>query len=324
MSFENSITPDPRACRRCSRELLPGALVCEHCLALVYSEQLDQLAAEARKLEAHGDLSRARETWLKGIRLLPSMSKQAQWIQEHASSLEGATATAAGGIATSVVAREESLWRRGFLRLLAFGSFVAFAAVYSNASGAKFGVGFASLILIHEMGHYVDIRRRGLPADMPIFLPGLGAYVRWRALGVSLPTRAAISLAGPLAGSLAAVACAGLWWQTHDSFWLVLARVGAALNLLNLIPIWILDGGQAALALSRGERIGLTITSVLLWIVLRDNLLILVAAGAFIRAFFARDVPSSPSPGIATYFIAVVTALAVILHLLPGHGFGMR
>jgi hypothetical protein len=57
-------------------------------------------------------------------------------------------------------------------------------------SGWAFGLGFAALILVHEMGHYIDITRRGLPADMPVFLPGLGAYVRWRALGVPDETRA--------------------------------------------------------------------------------------------------------------------------------------
>src|SRR6202050_2211738 len=105
----------------------------------------------------------------------------------------------------------------------------------------KFGSGFALLILIHEMGHFIDIKRRGLPADMPVFLPGLGAYVRWQAMGVSQETRSAVSLAGPLAGFFASLACAALWWQTHDPLWASLARSGAILNVLNLIPVWVLD-----------------------------------------------------------------------------------
>jgi len=56
------------------------------------------------------------------------------------------------------------------------------------------------------------------------------------------------------AGFLAAVACAAIWWQTGNPLWAALARAGAFLNLLNLIPIWMLDGGQAALALSKMER----------------------------------------------------------------------
>ncbi|HKR86237.1 MAG TPA: hypothetical protein VJS37_18895, partial [Terriglobales bacterium] len=64
-------------------------------------------------------------------------------------------------------------------------SFASFLFVYSALYGIKFGLGFAVLILVHELGHFIDIKRRGLPADMPVFLPGLGAYVRWRGMGVS-------------------------------------------------------------------------------------------------------------------------------------------
>ena len=106
-------------------------------------------------------------------------------------------------------------------------SFVAFFGFYWAAFGMKFGLGFAGLVLIHEMGHFVAIKRRGLPVEMPVFLPGFGAYVRWQALGVSPETRAAVSLAGPLAGFLASVVCAVLWWQTGNVLWAALARSGA-------------------------------------------------------------------------------------------------
>jgi len=315
-----------RNCRRCSAELAPGSLVCEHCQALVYSEQLEHLAEEARALEARGEALQARDLWLQALPLLPHLSRQAQWISDHARALE--TGSAAPGASTHGSSSEDAQPRRSFGQraLLRFGfllSFLAFVALYSKAEGAQFGIGFAVLILIHEMGHYVDIRRRGLPADMPIFLPGLGAYVRWRAMGVSLETRAAVSLAGPLAGFLAALACAGFWWQTHESYWLVLARVGAALNLLNLMPVWILDGGHAAIALGKSERIAVFAASVILWIVVRENVLLPVAAGAAYRAFFASDLPPHPSRSITIYFIAVLTALAVILKLLPGDGFSL-
>jgi Zn-dependent protease len=312
-----------RNCRRCSADLAPGSLVCEKCQALVYSEQLEGLAEEAKALEARGELLQARDHWLQALPLLPHLSKQAQWIAEHARSLESG---AAGPRFPTLDAQSPppSFGQRGILRLGTILSFLAFVALYSKAEGARLGIGFAVLILIHEMGHYVDIRRRGLPAEMPIFLPGLGAYVRWRALGVSLETRAAVSLAGPLAGFLAALACAGFWWQTHDSYWLVLARVGAALNLLNLMPVWMLDGGHAAIALGKSERIALFASSVILWLLLRENILLPVAAGAAYRAFFAADLPPHPSRYITIYFIAVLTALGVILRVLPGHGFGMQ
>jgi Zn-dependent protease len=311
--------------------------VCDQCHALVHSEELERFSAEAKALEAHGDLQRAREKWLTGLQLLPTTSKQAEWIKRHAQELEAAegagrrpaagenqwaqTMGAAGPLAALADKSRGPVTPR--FKLTSILSFAAFVAIYSFASGIKFGVGFAVLILIHEMGHFVDIKRRGLPADMPVFLPGLGAYVRWQALGVSLETRAAVSLAGPLAGFLAALACAVLWWQTGDPFWGALARVGAILNLLNLIPVWVLDGGQAALALSKTERIVLMAGCVALGLVLGQNMFFLVALGAGYRAFFAGDLPAHPSPATTIYFLAVLTALGVIIRFMPGQGLGM-
>jgi Zn-dependent protease len=203
-------------------------------------------------------------------------------------------------------------------------SFVAFIGIYWAAFGMKFGIGFAVLILIHEMGHFVDIKRRGLPAEMPVFLPGLGAYVRWQALGVPLETRAAISLAGPLAGFLASLACAALWWQTGNPLWSALSRAGALLNLLNLIPVWVLDGGQAVLALSKMERIVLLTACLALWLLLGEGLFFLVALGAGYQVFFGGDLPAHSSRATTAYFLAVLTALGVIIRVMPGQGFGVQ
>ncbi len=339
----STIDPDLiRNCKRCSRELAPGARVCDHCNALVHSEELERLSAEAKALEASGDLQRAREKWLTGLELLPPTSKQAGWIMQHAQELDAATSAGwrpavgnrlaqpagaqlmgpAGSIATLADESRGSVTPR--FKWTSLLSFAAFIAIYSAASGIKFGVGFALLILIHEMGHFVDIKRRGLPADMPVFLPGLGAYVRWQALGVPLETRAQVSLAGPLAGFLASAACAVIWKQTGDMFWADLARVGAILNLLNLTPVWALDGGQAALALSKTERVVLLIACVALGLALKQNMFFLVALGAGYRAFFAVDLPAHPSRATTIYFVAVLTALGVIIWLMPGQGLGMR
>jgi Zn-dependent protease len=332
------VTPELiRNCRRCSSDLAPGALVCEKCHALVHSEQLDQLAAEAKTLEASRDFRGARERWLMGLPLLPSDSRQADWIRSHARSLDDAAdklqpppsenkwTQKLGPVGPLAVLLAKGKFLLGAIFKLKFLlSFVAFFGFYWAAFGAKFGIGFAVLILIHEMGHYIDIKRRGLPADMPVFLPGFGAYVRWQALGVPIETQAAISLAGPLAGFLASVACAAIWYQTKDPLWAALARSGAWLNLLNLIPIWMLDGGHAALALSKMERAILLTASLALWLALGENLFFLVALGAGYQVFFAGDLPARPSRVTMIYFIAVLTALGVIMKLLPGQGFGLR
>jgi hypothetical protein len=192
------ISPDlTRNCKRCSGELSLGALACDQCHALVHSEQLDQLAAEAKSLEQKGDLSRAREVWLSGLSLLPPNSRQALWIQQHRTQLSAAMPAPPveekdtkwakrlgplGPIAV-LLAKGKSLILALFKFKFLF-SFAAFLGIYWAAWGMKFGLGFAILILLHEMGHFIDIKRRGLPAEMPVFLPGLGAYVRWQALGV--------------------------------------------------------------------------------------------------------------------------------------------
>jgi len=311
--------------------------VCDQCHALVYSEELDRLAAGAKALEAKGQLREARDQWRMGLRLLPPNSKQADWIERHARSLDEAAdriqpaaepsqnkwARRLGPVGPIAVVLAKSKVLLGAIFKLRFLlSFAAFFAVYWAMFGMKFGIGFAVLILIHEMGHFIDIKRRGLPAEMPVFLPGLGAYVRWRALGVSPETRAAISLAGPLAGFIASLVCAVLWWQTGDALWAALARAGAWLNILNLIPVWVLDGGQAALALSKTERMLLLTASLALWLVCKESVFFLVAIGAGYQAFFAGDLPAHPSRVTTVYLVLVLTALGVVLRLMPGQGFG--
>ncbi len=318
---------------------MPGALVCDQCHALVHSEELEKLSEEAKAAESKGDLRRARELWMRGLQVLPLNSRQAAWIHQHAQALDQAAAQVQPqpepsdnkwakrlgpiGPLAVIIAKFKTLLLALFKLKFLF-SFIAFIGVYWALWGMKFGIGFAVLILLHEMGHFIDIKRRGLPADMPVFLPGFGAFVRWQALGVSLETRAAISLAGPLAGLLAAVACTAVWRQTGDPLWAGLARASAWLNLLNLIPVWMLDGGQAALALSKMERIILLTASVALWLVLGENMFFLVAIGAAYQVFFARNLPAHPSRVITAYFIAVMTGLGILMRVLPGQGFGPR
>jgi Zn-dependent protease len=289
-----------------------------------------------------------------GLRFLPPNSRQADWILQHARTLEQNAALVAP-LAADPKSGSESAQNAGskskdnqwakrlgplgplaillskgkflftaLFKLKFLFSFFAFFGLYWALWGPKFGLGFALMILIHEMGHYIDIRRRGLPADMPVFLPGFGAYVRWHAMGVSPETIAEVSLAGPLAGFLAALAAAVLFWQTGNPLWAALARTGAALNLLNLIPVWALDGGQAAKALSKTERLALLTACLALWLVIGEGLFFLVALGAGYQAFFAGDLPAHPSRKTTIYFVAILAALGVLLHFLPGHGLSAR
>ena len=271
--------------------------------------------------------------WNHALPLLPPDVAQADWIRSHIEQLRSVHSERTGATASPwikklgplgpvivLLAKSKALLTALFnLKfLISLGAFMGF---YWSLYGAKFGIGFAILILIHEMGHFVDVKRRGLPAEMPVFLPGLGAYVRWQALGVSAETRAEISLAGPLAGWIASVACAVVWWKTGSPLWSALARGGAWLNALNLIPVWVLDGGQAANVLSRASRLLLVTLCLALWLFLHENVFFLIAAGGAYR-LFTKDLPAEPSNRIAAYYVAVLALLAVVLRVLPGHGFG--
>lgn len=295
---------------------------------------MERVAARARALEANGALWDANEQWKSALQLLPPQSKQAEWIRNHVLELEtiihapGAPDTrrrwakwlAPLGPLAILLAKGKTVLLL-LLKLKFLLSFGAYIAVYWSLYGPKFGIGFAVMILVHELGHFIDIKRRGLPAEMPVFLPGLGAYVKWQALGVSLETRAAVSLAGPLAGWFAAAVCALAWVQTGDGIWGALARSGAWINLLNLIPVWVLDGSQAILALNKIERAVLLAVSIALAVVLEEWTLLLVGAGLLWR-LFTKDEPAHGSRSMTIYFLAVMAGLAFLLHLMPGVGIG--
>ena len=320
-----------------------GVLACPQCQALVYNRELDALAHEARAHEANGEYPQAREVWNRSLALLPPGSKQADWVRERMRALETT------GLANQASAASQSTQQRSSakgqaaqgwvkklgplgpfaLLLLKFKtlflflfklkflfSFLFFIALYVSIFGWRYGLGISACILIHEMGHFVDIKRRGLPAEMPVFLPGFGAYVRWSALGVTRRQIAQISLAGPLAGWIAAAVCFLIYSQTGDPLWAALARTGAVLNVLNLIPIWVLDGGQAVGVLGAVERAALLATALGLWYYTGEGIFFFVAAGATWR-LFTKDKPEQSDWSTWAYYAALLLALAVILHATP-------
>jgi Zn-dependent protease len=125
-------------------------------------------------------------------------------------------------------------------------SIVAYAAIW----GLPFAVGFVVLILIHEMGHVIALRREGLPASAPLFIPFLGAVIGARSLGDNALAEARVGLAGPVLGSIGAAACILIWHATGNDMWRALAYTGFLINLFNLIPVVPLDGGRAMAAMA--------------------------------------------------------------------------
>jgi Zn-dependent protease len=151
-----------------------------------------------------------------------------------------------------------------------------------------------------------------------MFIPGFGAYVRWTAAGVTPNTRALVSLAGPLAGAVGAALCGLIWLRTGERLWLGLASFSAWINLMNLIPVWRLDGGQAIAVTGRAGCIGIALAALVFAAYFSQPLLLLVAGGALYRAF-GNDLSAAASPnyGVTAYFIVLLAALSYLSALAP-------
>jgi Zn-dependent protease len=271
----------------------------------------------------------ARAEWQAALELLPADSSQAAWVRSKLTELapdsskpqrkdSPAWARKLGPLAPLAVLLLKGKVFLSLLKVPFLLSFATFAVLYWGLYGARFGVGFAALVLVHELGHFIEVRRRGLAADLPMFVPGLGAYVRWTAVGVTSDTRAFISLAGPLAGACGAAVCGLIWLRTQERLWAALASFSAFINLLNLIPVWRLDGGQAIEAVARTGRICIALASLVFAAYFSQPFLLLVAGGAAYRAL-DKDVTAATSRGygVTAYFIVLLAILTCLSTLAP-------
>lgn len=122
--------------------------------------------------------------------------------------------------------------------------------VYAQIFGWRYAAGFLALLFVHEMGHYVAMRQRGLDTSAPVFIPFVGAFIAMRSQPHDAETEAYVALAGPLAGTIAAFA-AYFYAQSIDSrLWYAIAYSGFFLNFFNLIPLSPLDGGRITAIIS--------------------------------------------------------------------------
>jgi Zn-dependent protease len=123
-------------------------------------------------------------------------------------------------------------------------------AAYSLIWGWRFAVGFVLLLFVHEMGHVIQLRREGVEASAPVFIPFMGAVVWAKQLGGNALAEARVGLAGPVLGSIGAAACLPLAAWTGNDLFTALAFTGFFLNLFNLAPMLPLDGGRAMAAMA--------------------------------------------------------------------------
>lgn len=125
-------------------------------------------------------------------------------------------------------------------------SVIAYAFVF----GWWYAVGFVLLIFVHEMGHYIAARQRGLDVGAPTFIPFVGAWIELKQLPHDVETEAYVGIAGPVAGTIAALACYTLAREYDSRLLLALSYAGFFINLFNMIPLSPLDGGRITAIIS--------------------------------------------------------------------------
>src|SRR5688500_454331 len=203
--------------------------------------------------------------------------------------------------------------------------------VYAFVFGWRYAAGFVVLLLVHELGHYIAARHRGLEVGAPTFIPFIGAWIELKQMPHDAETEAFVGLGGPLLGSVGALACYVLA-RSFDAPWLLaVSYAGFFLNLFNLIPLSPFDGGRITAVLSpRIWLLGVPIL-VALFFWFPSPLLILMAMLAAPQVMAAIDYdPNSPENaayyGVGTrtrviyaiYYLSLAGFLAVMAHEVHG------
>ncbi len=140
-----------------------------------------------------------------------------------------------------------------------------------------FAAGLVLLIWVHEMGHVLQLKREGIKASAPMFIPLLGAFVTMKEMPKDALAEARVGLAGPVLGTLGALGAWGIYAISENPLFLGLAYVGFLINLFNLLPMLPLDGGRAVGAMSPAFwLLGILMTVALLFV--QPNFIVLIIA----------------------------------------------
>src|SRR5271165_423368 len=313
----------PESCLTCGAYLGAAALKCPACGRLVHASTLEQIAAKAQAAAMNGDLQAARGLWQQALPLLPSDTLQYRSVLAKIAELEAKIGKGEGA--------SQSAWRKGVaalgpigvllwkLKALLLGltklstlvSMFAFMGVYWALFGWQLAVGIAISIYIHEMGHVQACRNYGIPASAPMFIPGLGAFIRLRTMVVTPIQDARIGLAGPLYGMGAAVTSLAVCFLTKQNIWGAIAHIGAVINLFNLTPVWQLDGARGFHSLTQWQRVSVLATVAVLWLATSEPMLFVVGLGCVFR-MFTKDAAREPDATGLLQFLGLLAALAAV------------
>ena len=220
-----------------------------------------------------------------------------------------------------------------FKLLVTAGSMAVSVVAYATIWPLSFALGFVILLLIHESGHVIALRREGIRASAPMFIPFLGAVITSKSLGEDAAAEARVGLAGPVLGSVGASLCLVIWQLTGDTFWQALGFTGLFLNLFNLLPVVPLDGGRAMAAMSPWMWLLGFAAVIGLAIAFPNPLLIIIAVFAALETFSrlrrrrhggpVSDAYYRVAPRdrllIGAVYIGLIVALAIGMHATHLH-----
>ncbi|MCM2257286.1 MAG: site-2 protease family protein [Vicinamibacteria bacterium] len=283
-------------CARCRSEAPARFHSCPACGAPLHDAHVAQLLVDAQAAEAAGDLERANTALRDAAALLPPQDPRREPLgarledlaRRRADAPKAADSGAGWGAGLGVVGVVAFLLSKGKFLLGGLTkagpllSILASLGVYWAMWGWKFGLGLIVLVYIHELGHVAALRRLGVPATPPMFVPGLGAFVRHAPLATDRE-QADVALGGPEWGLGATVAVGLVALATGEPLFAALTLWSARINLFNLVPMPPLDGGGAIGVLSRGQRFGLAAVCAVALALSGEGLLWLVVLVAAFR-----------------------------------------
>lgn len=201
-------------------------------------------------------------------------------------------------------------------------SMVISIVAYSLLFGWWFAVGFVLLIFVHEMGHAIQLKREGVGAGLPIFIPFLGAAIAMKEMPKNALVEARVGLAGPILGTLGCLVPLAAWLQIDGGefgIWQALTYTGFIINLFNLLPVLPLDGGRAMAAVdNRLWWLGLVALGVFL-VLTWSPILILIAVFALlesVRRFKSRNHPDQQAYYAVTRKQRILVLLVYLLLIL--------
>jgi Zn-dependent protease len=322
-------------CSKCGTPLAADALGCSSCGQLTHAQEFEALAQHAKLAGQAGDWHGARNAWAKALTLLPpdsaeyratktrienidlQLSDKSVWAKRMAKLGPVGVLLWKFKTVALLVLGKGKLVLLGLTKISTFLSMLAFFAVYWSMFGWKFALGFVLSIYIHEMGHVIALRKYGIAASSPMFIPFVGALVRLKQYPANVAQDARVGLAGPIWGLGATIAS---WLGAIASglpIWYAIAHTSAWLNLFNLIPVWQLDGGRGFRALTRKQR-GMALgVALAMWVLTQETMLLLISGGAVYR-LFSKDYPAEDDNGVLTQYVGLIVLLSLLV-LMTNH-----